>query len=112
MIAYADSNDLSDTTTTAGNRNYSGAGYLGELLYLVNSCHDYNRYGRTKKDLEKFTKELKALSIIYNAQWILRNAHKLKFDMPRLSVLPIVVLCRKVIRCNRKGMGLRLRRDN
>ena len=109
MIAYADNNDLSDTTTTAVNNDHD---FIGTALYLVNQGFDYDHYGRTKKELERFIKQLKARLKIYNAQWILREAHKLKFDMPRLLVLPKMVLCRKVIRCNRKGMGLRLRRDN
>lgn len=74
------------------------------IFYYIDNI-DYRNPG---KNLDKFLKKLK----IFNSQWILRNGFKLKFYPLQFNLPPVVIFFRKILRCNRKGMGLRLRRDN
>ena len=46
----------------------------------------------------------------YRSQWLLRIGNRLKFKLPQnLNPKFTIILLRKILRCNRKGIGLRLR---
>ena len=62
-------------------------------------------------DLDLFLENILISAHIYNTQWILREGYKFVFNPPKLELPLTILLFRRILRCNRKGMGLRLRRD-
>ena len=113
MIAYSDQNHENYTTSTIVTSNSDNTD-SGAITYITPRdmfvLYDTRSYPSSNK-FEKFLKELRNTAKIYNAQWILRNGFKLKFYPPQLNAPLTITVTRKSIRCNRKGMGLRLRRD-
>ena len=47
----------------------------------------------------------------YAAQWILRIGMQLRFDPPDLMPITRAVRYLKILRCNRFGIGLRIKKD-
>lgn len=47
----------------------------------------------------------------YKAKWILREGPFMRFDASNILPITKAIRFRKILRCNRKGTGLRLGRD-
>lgn len=116
MAPYSDTNDNETYASSGGMATThtadSGGTHNRPDMYIFPQALCYTNYRNFKSDVDKFLKELKALSKIYSAQWILRAGYKFRFNPPDLGVPLSILLFRRILRCNRRGMGLRLRRNN
>jgi hypothetical protein len=109
LIAYAKiatgygSGTSSTTYTGAG--NCEGSTFAS---YDYNDCDSY-QIKPLYDSIEIFQKEIGRLLKIYKSQWILRQGFKFRFDVPKRIYYRSNVFFRKILRCNRKGIGLRLK---
>lgn len=67
-----------------------------------------NRRQETEEERKKYWKRL---YLKWKAQWILRQGPFIRYDPPQLMPIQRAVMYRKILRCNRRGIGLRIKKS-
>ena len=117
MIAYIRRN--AGTSTSLGNNTVTSPTAMincecdtvyitGEIVYVEESVWHHTNLDHEN---EKFLASIKIASQVRRTRRVIRDGVKTKFDVPKMKCFYKPELNRKMPRCNRKGIGLRLRKS-
>jgi hypothetical protein len=109
LIAYAKITTSYGSGTSS--TTYTETGDCEGSTFVSYDYNDYDSYEIEPlyDSIEIFQKEIERLFKIYKSQWILRQGFKFRFDVPKKIYYRSNIFFRKILRCNRKGIGLRLK---
>lgn len=114
MIATS-STTTNDTSTAMSSWNGEFIVYRGDPNSTetpsdnhVSSGTERYRIEQRKEEIEKYYARLQR---VREAQWILREGPFIRYDPPQLMPVQRAVMYLKILRCNRKGIGLRMKKN-
>jgi len=111
--------NTSDSTTYVSSNHFLNGAETTTKTITHCICDDYiTVFGYAETDMpdsitpvdeiDEFLFNLYINQNIKNAQWILREGVRMRFDPPKINYIDKPVFFRKKLRCNRKGIGLRI----
>ena len=101
-----------DSGTATNSSNFPDGEIEETIISFRNTFYKITRtFEKLSREMEKLIPPLMMENRI-KSQWILREGPFLEFNIPNKLISNKALYPVRMMRCNRKGMGLRVRRDN
>lgn len=111
MIATT-SGTTNDTSTVCNDHSVGFIVYRGDPDSTATPNDNvYTGTYRREQQKEEIEEYWERLYRVWEAQWILREGPFIRYDPPQLMPVQRAVMYLKILRCNRRGIGLRIKKS-